>query len=144
MIQFNVDPLTEEMIEKIQPLLEENHAVSGQFDVLDIYWEQYLAISDSILLITITDDDRYVGILMLYMGIYPHNKNERYAEQITFFIQNEYRSQSKKMMTLSEDLLKAHDCSFVIQSARYGSSFCDKLERRGYKPLDIKFAKRLR
>lgn len=143
MMSFSVDPLSEEIVADIQPLLEENHAVSGQFDKLDINWDAYLSMPDSIIVFRMKDDVTTVGVLIFYVGIYPHNKNETYAEQLTFFVQNEYRQHSIKMLNLSEKVLPAHGCDFVIQSARAGSSFNKTLEHSGYELLDMKYAKRL-
>lgn len=143
MISFSIDKLNEELIEKIQPLLEENHAVSGQFEELDIFWEAYLQLSNSIIVICMKNDEEMVGILIFLIGPYPHNKNQIFGEQLTFFIQREHRIHAEKMLELSETVLAGYGCEFVIQSARYKSSFCNVLSKLGYDPLDMKYTKRL-
>lgn len=143
MINFSMDPLNEEIVADIQPLLDENHAVSGQFETLDIYWDLYLAMAAQIIVFRMKEEELTVGVLIFFVGTYPHNKNETYAEQLTFYVQPEYRKDSLKLLNLSEKILPAHGCDFVVQSARVDTPFCKTLERSGYEPLDMKYAKRL-
>jgi hypothetical protein len=143
MMEFKVDYLDEDIIESIIPLIEENHAVTGQFEELDMNWDGYLQLADDILVIRLMEDEVCVGVLIFLIGFYPHNQKQLFADQLTFFIQAEYRMQAIKMLQLSETFLKSRECEFVVQSARYGSKFCKTLEKIGYEPLDVKYSKRL-
>ena len=142
-MEFTVDRLSEDLVPKIEALIEENHAVSGQFEELDMDWDTYLSLANNIVVIGLKDDGIYVGILIFFIGPYPHNKNQLFADQLTYFIQRGYRDQAKKMLDLSETILASYGCEFVVQSARYGSRFGKSLELEGYEPLDIKYSKRL-
>ena len=143
-MEFKVDFLDESLIPIIEPLIEENHAVSGQFDELDLNWDMYLHNAKNIVVIRLQDDnDICVGVLIFVIGYYPHNKEQVFADQLTFFVQYEHRLHVKKMMDLSEGILESYGCEFVIQSARYGSKFCKTLVKEDYEPLDVKYMKRL-
>lgn len=143
MMEFCVDYLSEEMISEIEPLIEENHAVSGQFEELDMDWDVYLSLAENIIVISLKDNGVMVGIMIFVIGPYPHNKTQLFADQLTYFIQLDYRKHSNQMLSLSEKILAGKGCEFVVQSARYNSRFGKNLEALGYKPLDVKYAKRL-
>lgn len=133
--------LDEQIIEEIKPLIEENWSETGHFDRLDIYWEMYLTAGVSCFMLK--DDDDLVGVLLFYIGPYPHDKETTYAEQLTFYIRPGYRTFSKEMMEFSEEILRNIGATLVIQSAVEGSRFCNTLTKREFKPLEVRYFKRL-
>lgn len=135
------ETLTPELVDKIQPIIEENWNETGHFDKLDIFWEMYLAADASVFLLE--DSEELVGILMFYVGPYPHDKNTTYAEQLTFYIREGYRKYSTDMMEFAETILEEFEVKLVIQSAPPGSRFGNNLPERGYSPLETRFYKRL-
>lgn len=142
MISISREALSPELIDLIMPMIEENHDETGQFEELDIDWESYLAMGDAINVFMIRTEF-FCGIMIVYIGPYPHNKEQLYAEQLTYFIQKEHRHYSPKVMLYVEAYCRHMGAEFIIQSARVGTKFVDSLDKMGYTPLDVRFAKRL-
>jgi len=144
MKSIKYEAFNKDLIEEVSSLISENHALTGQFEVLNIDWDMYLNVSDNMIPIVLRIDDEIQGLLLFYVGPYPHNKDEKHADQLTFYVKPDHREWAKHMMSFAEDFMTAIECDFILQSARFGSYFCTTLEKRGYSPLDVKYVMRLR
>lgn len=136
--------LTLDLISELEMLLDDNHGETGHLPNLNINWDWYLALQDSLNIFTLRDDEnQIVGVMAVYVGPYPHDVETLYAEQITYYIVPRYRRWSIKMMVYSETYCRELGCEIFIQSARIDTPFCKTLKRRKYEPVDVRFMKRL-
>ncbi len=139
-----VEELTYKLIDEVMPIIQDNHDISGHFSELNIDWNSYLSIGDAFSAFVMRNEcDEIVGILFFAIGAYPHNYEWMMAQQITFYVQPEYRKWSMKFMQYSEDFLKKAGVDIIIQAARVGTIFCKTLEQKGYSPADVTYTKRL-
>ena len=143
-ILIKLEKLDRNLIEETEAIIDENYAETSQFhQPLDINWNMYMMIDDAFKAFVMRDDDRIVGILFFAVDQYPHIQTWLMAQQLTFYVTPNYRRYSLQMIKLSEDYFRDLGVDVVIQSARYDSSFCTVLDKKGYEKQDITYTKRL-
>ena len=144
-MKISIEKLTEELIEECTPIIDRNYKETGHFiEDLDISWDHFLMLGDSFVCIIMrNDENKIVGILFFIISLYSHISYLLMAQQITFYVDKKYRFSSMRMLDFSEEFCKNNRVDFILQSARYGTKFCDTLKHKGYEPSDITFIKRM-
>lgn len=144
-MNIKVERLTSELINECEPIVNRNHKETGQFiEDLNINWDAYLLMKDHFLAIIMRNEENKIcGILFFIVSSYSHISNLIVAQQVTFFIDKQYRLYSIKMLKFSENLFENSHVDFILQSARYHTSFCSVLSKLGYEPSDLTFIKRI-
>lgn len=145
MITIRMERLTHFLIDEVQMILDDNYAETSQFhEPMDIDWSMYMAIEGMFKAFVMRNmNDRVVGILFFMVAPYPHIKTWLMAQQVTFYVEPEYRRHSLKMINFSEQYLSEIGVDIIVQSARYDTGFCKVLDSRGYERADITYTKRL-
>jgi hypothetical protein len=143
-IMIGYEPLTINLIMDTEDIIAANYEETSQFHhPMDIDWDMYKRLEDKFLAFTMRDDGFIVGILFFAVDSYPHIKSWKMAQQLTFYVSPAYRRYSLQMIKLSENYCKANGIDIIIQSARYGTGFCNVLDKKGYERADITYTKRL-
>ncbi len=138
------EDLTESLIKECTPILNQNHSETGQFEILDIDWDYYISLGERFIAFVLRDDKtkEIKGVLFFLIGTYPHDKSLVMAQQVTFYVDKKYRTQSLKMIRFSEVYFLGW-VDLILQSARVDSDFCKILGRIGYNKEDLTFSRRL-
>lgn len=143
-VTLKIEKLTKDLILEVEQILADNYEETKHFDEpLDIDWNMYLLIPTFTCFILRNTDNRIVGILFFVVTSYPHLKELLMAQQVTFYIEPEYRMNAFKMLQISEQHMSDNNVNIIVQSARFDSRFGKLLEHKGYEPQDITFTKRL-
>ena len=144
-VNIKVERLDNLLIAEIQEILKNNYAETAHFNIdLDINWDTYLLIGEAFYPIVMRNEtNRIVGILFFLIDRYPHIQSLMMAQQITFFVEKEYRRYSLRLLKESENLLREIGIDLIIQSARYDSPLCKILEQKEYEKADLQFVKRI-
>lgn len=79
------------------------------------------------------------------MAQHPHYRNAIHATQDAFFVDKEFRGKGigEDLILFAEEILTACGAVNVFANTRSGFEFGGMLERNGYKPYEVVYAKRL-
>ena len=145
MIDIKLERLDFHLIDEIQMILDDNYEETSQFhQPLDIDWGMYMAIEGMFKAFVMRNmNRRVVGVLFFMVAPYPHIKTWIMAQQVTFYVEPDYRRHSLKMLNYSEKYLTEIGVDIIVQAARYNTGFCKVLDSKGYERADITYTKRL-
>lgn len=145
-MNIQVEKLTLELTKECSPIIARNYKETGQFNEdLDIDWDAYLLLDDCFVAIIMRDKMKDIcGVLFFIVSPYSHISYLVVAQQVTFYVDKQYRFYAIKMLKFSEIFLRNLHVDFILQSARYQTSFCDTLRKLEYEPSDLTFIKRIR
>jgi len=149
-MQFSLEEYSDALASEALPLLREHHNEVTAFpDIrLEPDYEQYKLFGASGMLrcYTARDNGALVGYNFFFVRSAPHYKGSIQAVQDILFLTPTTRKgfTGARFLKWCDDQLKAEGVQVVYQNVTLqGKDFGLVLERMGYKPLEILYAKRL-
>jgi hypothetical protein len=151
-MKIAIEPLTRELAEDIIPLGQQSwdecseikkdtcayHGQRGLPIDPDIETYLHLAERDSLIAITMRDDDRFLrgyALLILYKSL--HLKTELCGNVDTFYVHPNCRLSMPRLMSRIEDTLRERGVSIIGWPVTMAGKMYEILQRRGYIADDV-------
>lgn len=150
-VKFLREPLTPSLLEEMRPMNEAHYKEIAHYkDIpLKIDRQRYLALEAAGILRCYTvrdqDDHRLVGYAVFIVQFNMHYSDSLQAAQDVIFLAPEYRGQflGSRFINWCDDRLRDEGAQAVYQHVKVAHDFGKLLERLGYEPVDIIYARRL-
>ena len=149
MITYNLELITDELINEVTPILEKHRVELQSYDdmVLNVYWDRYRALEaqDKLVNLIARDEGEIVGYAVFFLHENPHYMDFMYAMQDVFYVTQDRRGSrvAINLVKKSEKILKAKGVSIITHHAKKKNKFAPFLERLGYSNTELLMAKRI-
>ena len=145
-MRFEASPMTPPLAVMCEKILIRNFAESGQFPNEDFNpsMQEFIdAGKDFVAFLLWSDDGELVGVSFFFISLHTQISHMSVADQITFYIDPEYRSYANSFLGYTEQWFEDQRIDIIQQGAIIGSRFQRLLEIKGYTPSDVSMVKRL-
>jgi len=151
MIEYRIEPFTDEIIVELQYLIELHYAeltLHKEVVKLDPDWDKYkhLAKLGMIAFITARDDGKLIGYSLFFVSPHIHYKNNIMANNDVIFLHPAYRQGRTgiKLLYKCEEVLQAMNVDKIIWHIKFAKDFRNILYRMGYEDEDALVGKIIR
>jgi len=149
MIKYNIEAITDSLIDEITPILEvhRNELQSFKDMQLNPNWDVYRAIQEinKLMCLVAREDNEIVGYAIFVIDKNLHYKDFTFAVEDVFYIVGDKRGSriAVNLIRKSEKILKEMGVDVITHHAKFINSFAPFLEKLGYKKTETMLAKRL-
>jgi GNAT superfamily N-acetyltransferase len=150
MISYELEMLSEGLIEQITPILDTHRKELQSFSDMELNpnWDSYYALESIGALITlIARDDKgiIVGYAVFIIAKNMHYSDNLYATEDVFYVVQDKRGTriAVNLLKKSEKILKMVGVNTVVHHAKFTNTFAPFLKKFGYKETEVMLAKRL-
>jgi GNAT superfamily N-acetyltransferase len=148
MISYNVERLTEELLEELQPLLEahwEEIAMHKDKIVFDPDYEAYLAMqeNEAVQSVIVRDDGKIIGYYISFIYTHPHYKNNKFSQNDVLYVDPSKRggTVAYRMLKFAEKELKALGISVMTLHMKTAYPFERLCESVGMSEIEKIYSK---
>jgi len=149
MITYNVETLTDNLIEEVTPILEAHRQELQSHPMkLNPQWDKYKLMEqlDSFMWLIARDESgAIVGYVAFIISPNLHYKDYIYAIEDVFYVVQDKRGTriGINLVKKSEELLKERGVDIITHHAKLTNNFSPFLQRLGYNVTETMLAKRL-
>ena len=150
MITYELEKLTDELIEEITPILEDHRVELQSYKdmALNPNWEKYRQIEaagDFRFLIARDEDNTIVGYAAFVMFYNMHYNDYKMAIEDVFYVVQDKRGSriAINLVKKSEAILKELGVHVITHHAKFTNTFAEFLEKLGYHKTETMLAKRI-
>ena len=148
MIKYEVEKLTDELIEEITPILD-IHRIELQSHEMKLNpdWDAYKMMQEMDMLIWLIarDGDEIVGYSLFLIANNFHYKDFLYATEDVFYVIGDRRGSriGINLIKKSEEILKERGVDVITHHAKFTNKFAPFLEKLGYNKTEVMLAKKI-
>lgn len=149
MITYMVEPLTDELIKEITPILETHREELQSYKDMKLNpdWHAYkiLEVINKLMWLIAREEGVIVGYSLYVISNNLHYKDFLFAQEDVFYVVNDKRGSriGINLIRKSEYLLKEMGVDVITHHAKFTNNFAPFLERLGYHKTETMLAKRL-